>query len=75
MISVCLWIVLLAYEAMKAASNYTGFGIPEFNRKGYLQVDDEPFLKLVRERLDHFRKLSPELPSQEPTPKSSKRTV
>lgn len=31
----------LAYEAMKAASNYSAYGIPEFNRKGYLQVDDE----------------------------------
>lgn len=31
----------LAYDAMKAASSYSGFGQPEFNRKGYLQVDDE----------------------------------
>lgn len=31
----------LAYTAMKSASNYSAFGIPEFNRKGYLQVDDE----------------------------------
>lgn len=31
----------LAYEAMKAAASYSGFGQPEFNRKGYLQVDDE----------------------------------
>lgn len=31
----------LAYEAMKASSNYTGFGIPDFNKNGYLQVDDE----------------------------------
>lgn len=29
------------YKAMKAASNYTGFGIPDFNKKGYLQIDDE----------------------------------
>ena len=33
--------VNLAYEAMKSASNYSAFGIPEFNRQGYLQVDDE----------------------------------
>ncbi|MBL7930542.1 MAG: GH92 family glycosyl hydrolase [Bacteroidia bacterium] len=31
----------LAYEAMKASSNYTGFGIPDFNKNGYLQIDDE----------------------------------
>jgi predicted alpha-1,2-mannosidase len=31
----------LAYEAMKAASEYTGHGIPVFNRKGFLEVDDE----------------------------------
>jgi predicted alpha-1,2-mannosidase len=31
----------LAYEAMKAASNYTGFGIPVFNKKGFLEIDDE----------------------------------
>lgn len=31
----------LAYAAMKSASNYSAFGIPEFNRQGYLQVDDE----------------------------------
>ena len=31
----------LAYEAMKAASNYTGFGIPVFNEKGFLEIDDE----------------------------------
>jgi predicted alpha-1,2-mannosidase len=30
-----------AYEAMKAASNYTGYGIPIFNQQGYLQIDDE----------------------------------
>lgn len=31
----------LAYDAMKAASNYTGFSIPVFNKNGFLQVDDE----------------------------------
>jgi len=31
----------LAFNAMKAASNYSAFGIPEFNKKGYLQIDDE----------------------------------
>lgn len=31
----------LAYEAMKAASSYSAFGIPVFNRNGFLQVDDE----------------------------------
>lgn len=31
----------LAYQAMKAAANYTGYGIPVFNKNGYLQVDDE----------------------------------
>ncbi|HQQ93101.1 MAG TPA: GH92 family glycosyl hydrolase [Bacteroidia bacterium] len=31
----------LAYEAMKAASNYTAYGIPIFNKQGYLQIDDE----------------------------------
>lgn len=31
----------LAYEAMKAASNYSAWSIPVFNRKGFLQVDDE----------------------------------
>lgn len=30
-----------AYEAMKAASNYTGYGIPVFNKQSYLQIDDE----------------------------------
>jgi len=29
------------YKAMKSASNYTGFGIPIFNKKEFLQVDDE----------------------------------
>jgi predicted alpha-1,2-mannosidase len=33
--------VNLAYEAMKAASNYTGYGIPIFNQQGYLQIEDE----------------------------------
>ncbi len=32
---------LAVYEAMKAASNYTGFGIPVFNNQGFLQIDDE----------------------------------
>ena len=32
---------LAVYEAMKAASNYSAYGIPVFNRQGYLQVDDE----------------------------------
>ena len=32
---------LLAYKAMKAASEYTQFGIPLFNRNGFLGVDDE----------------------------------
>lgn len=31
-----------AYQAMVAASNYTAFGIPQFNQQNYLQVDDEP---------------------------------
>jgi predicted alpha-1,2-mannosidase len=31
----------LAFEAAKAASNYTGFGIPVFNAKGFLEIDDE----------------------------------
>lgn len=31
----------LALEAMVAASNYSAFGIPVFNEKGFLQVDDE----------------------------------
>jgi predicted alpha-1,2-mannosidase len=32
---------LAVYEAMKAASNYSAYGIPIFNKQGYLQVDDE----------------------------------
>jgi len=32
---------LALYDAMKAASNYTRFSIPAFNKNGYLQVDDE----------------------------------
>lgn len=31
----------LAYQAMKAASNHTAYGMPVFNKKGFLQVDDE----------------------------------
>lgn len=31
----------LAFEAARAAATYSGFSIPEFNRKGYLTVDDE----------------------------------
>jgi len=31
----------LAYEAARSAAGYTAFGIPLFNRNGYLQVDDE----------------------------------
>jgi predicted alpha-1,2-mannosidase len=31
----------LAFEAMKAASNYTAYSIPTFNKNGYLQLDDE----------------------------------
>lgn len=30
-----------AFEAMKAAASYSGFGGPEFNRKGFLDVEDE----------------------------------
>jgi predicted alpha-1,2-mannosidase len=30
-----------AYEAMKASSNYSAFGIPAFNKKGFLEVTDE----------------------------------
>ncbi|MDI1354884.1 MAG: GH92 family glycosyl hydrolase [bacterium] len=30
-----------AYLAMKAAANYSAFGIPLFNKNGYLSVDDE----------------------------------
>ena len=29
------------YQAMAAASNYTNFGIPTFNKNNYLQIDDE----------------------------------
>jgi len=32
---------ILAYDAMKAASNYSAYGIPIFNKNKYLQVDDE----------------------------------
>jgi predicted alpha-1,2-mannosidase len=31
----------LAYEAMKAASNYSAYGIPKFNKNLFLQIDDE----------------------------------
>ncbi len=31
----------LAYEAMKAAANYTGYGAPVYAKQGYLQIDDE----------------------------------
>lgn len=31
----------LIYQAMVAASNYTNFGIPLFNKNNYLQVEDE----------------------------------
>ncbi|WP_317899945.1 GH92 family glycosyl hydrolase [Aurantibacillus circumpalustris] len=31
----------LAYEAMKSAATYSGFGIPIFNKKGFLEIDDE----------------------------------
>jgi predicted alpha-1,2-mannosidase len=31
----------LAYEAMKSASNDQNFGVPMFNKQGFLQVDDE----------------------------------
>lgn len=31
----------LAYEAMKAASDYSAYGIPVFNKNLFLQVDDE----------------------------------
>lgn len=30
-----------AYAAMQAAASFSGFGIPEFNRKGFLAVEDE----------------------------------
>ncbi|MCC6371786.1 MAG: GH92 family glycosyl hydrolase [Bacteroidia bacterium] len=32
---------LAVYNAMKAAASYTGFGIPQFNKQGYLQIDDQ----------------------------------
>jgi predicted alpha-1,2-mannosidase len=32
---------LAAFNAMKGAAEYTAFGIPVFNRNGFLQVDDE----------------------------------
>jgi predicted alpha-1,2-mannosidase len=32
---------LLAFNAAKAASTYSSWGIPTFNKKGFLQVDDE----------------------------------
>lgn len=31
----------LAYEAVKAAANYSAYGLPTFNKNGFLQVDDE----------------------------------
>ena len=31
----------LAYNAAKAAANYSAMGIPVFNKNGYLQIDDE----------------------------------
>jgi predicted alpha-1,2-mannosidase len=31
----------IAYEAMKAAANYTGYGAPVYAKQGYLQIDDE----------------------------------
>lgn len=31
----------LAYNAMKSASNYSALGIPTFNKKGFLEIDDE----------------------------------
>ncbi len=33
---------LVAYDAMKAAANYSLQGIPAYIKNGYLQVDDEP---------------------------------
>lgn len=33
---------VVIYNAMKAASNYTGFGQPSYVQNGYLQIDDEP---------------------------------
>ncbi|HWY13467.1 MAG TPA: GH92 family glycosyl hydrolase [Bacteroidia bacterium] len=32
---------LAIYKAMKAASNYTGYGAPVYAKQGYLQIDDE----------------------------------
>ncbi|MDO9001216.1 MAG: GH92 family glycosyl hydrolase [Bacteroidota bacterium] len=32
---------LLAYKAAVAAATYSSFGIPDFNKKGFLQIDDE----------------------------------
>ncbi len=32
---------LAIYNAMKAASNYTGYGAPAYSKQGYLQIDDE----------------------------------
>ena len=32
---------LAAYNAAVAAATYSNFGIPKFNKRGYLQVDDE----------------------------------
>ncbi len=32
---------LETYNAMKAASNYTGYGAPAYAKQGYLQIDDE----------------------------------
>lgn len=31
----------LAYNAVRASAAYEGFGIPTFNKNGYLQIDDE----------------------------------
>lgn len=33
---------VVAYDAMVASADYTYRGIPEYAKKGYLQVDDEP---------------------------------
>ena len=32
---------LLAYKAVKSAATYSSFGIPTFNKNGFLQIDDE----------------------------------
>lgn len=32
---------MLLYKAMKASASYTGYGLPIFNQKDFLQVDDE----------------------------------